>query len=270
MVFAGHVPEAISAEEASDAGQKSIEHLMGILVSCSLKEAELRKANEARLEKEGLRAMTSIIEQAAALDSYDQKRAAALFARFLKNGTWMCPTLSVLRADAMIGDPGFTDDDRIKYIPTFIKGFWKDPYYVSGRSAQETEMAKRVYKAQLELVGRMHRAGVRFIAGTDTPNPYVFPGFSLHEELALLVQAGFTPMEALETATRDAAVYLGLGHQAGTVERGKFADLVLLDADPLADINNTKKIKAVIAAGKLLQKADLEKMLSDAQTAAMK
>jgi hypothetical protein len=268
MVFAGHVPESISAAEASDAGQKSIEHLMDILVSCSSKEKELRRENEARLKKDGLRAMTSTLEQAAALDSFDQKHASVLFAKFIKNSTWMCPTLSVLRVEALIGDPSFTNDDRVKYIPPFIKQFWDDPYSVKGRTAEENEIAKRVYKAQLELVGRMRRAGVQFIAGTDSPNPYVFPGFSLHEELALLVQAGFTPMEALQSATRNAATYLGLGRWEGTIETDKHADLVLLDADPLENISNTRKISAVILNGKLITKPELEKMLADAELAA--
>lgn len=80
----------------------------------------------------------------------------------------------------------------------------------------------------MEIVGAMHRAGVKFLAGTDTPNPYVFPGFSLHDELALLVKAGFTPMEALQAATRNPAEYLGRLDSLGTIEESKIADLVLL------------------------------------------
>ena len=121
MVFAGHVPEFVSAAEASDAGQKSIEHLTGVLVACSSKEEELRKENEARLRAEGIRMDTAMNEQAAALDSFDEKKAAALFARFVKNGTWMCPTLSVLRAIALSGDEDFRDDPRMKYVPDFLK-----------------------------------------------------------------------------------------------------------------------------------------------------
>ena len=104
MDFAGHVSEFVSAAEASDAGQKSIEHLTGIIVACSAREEELRKENEARLSKEGIREDTFTVEQAAALDSFDQAKANALFARFVRNGTWMCPTLSVLRAVAVISD----------------------------------------------------------------------------------------------------------------------------------------------------------------------
>jgi imidazolonepropionase-like amidohydrolase len=266
MVFAGHVPEFVSASEASDAGQKSIEHLMGILVACSAKEEELRKENEARLRAEGIRQDTATNEQAAALDSFDEKKASALFARFVRNGTWMCPTLSVLRAEALVGDADFRNDQRMKYIPAFLKNqFWEDAYGWKEHTAEDNAQAKRVFQKQLEVVGMMRRAGVRFIAGTDTANPYIFPGFSLHEELALLVLAGFTPMQALQSATRDAAEYLGLLDSVGTIEKGKLADLDLLDANPLAEISNTRKINAVVLGGKLIPKQELDKMLTDVE-----
>jgi imidazolonepropionase-like amidohydrolase len=268
MVFAGHVPEFVSAAEASDAGQKSIEHLTGVLVACSAKEKELRKENEARLRAEGIRRDTATNEQAAALDSFDEKRASALFARFVRNGTWMCPTLSVLRAAAFSGDADSRNDPRLKYVPDFLKKqFWEDAYGWKERTAEDNARAKRVFQKQLEVVGMMRRAGVRFIAGTDTANPYVFPGFSLHEELALLVRAGFTPMQALQSATRDAAEYLGLLDSVGTIEKGKTADLILLDANPLIEIGNTRKIKAVVLGGKLISKQELDKMLADVEAA---
>jgi imidazolonepropionase-like amidohydrolase len=266
MVFAGHVPEFVSAAEASDAGQKSIEHLMGILVACSTKEEELRKENEARLRAEGIRQDTATNEQAAALDSFDEKKAAALFARFVRNGTWMCPTLSVLRAVALSGDADFRNDPRVKYIPDFLKKqFWEDAYGWKEHTPEFNAQAKRVFQKQLEVVGMMNRAGVLIIAGTDTANPYVFPGFSLHHELALLVQAGLTPAEALRTATINPAKYFDMEKSLGTVEKGKMADLVLLDASPLRDINNTRKIAAVILGGRYLPKETLQKMLAEVE-----
>lgn len=264
MVFAGHVPEFVSAGEASDAGQKSIEHLTGVLVACSAKEEELRKENEARLRADGFRGDTMTLEQSRALDSFDAKHAAALFARFKRNGTWMCPTLSVLRAQAFIGDADFRNDLRLKYIQNFLrKQFWADGFGFSSRTAEDNALARRVFQKQLEVVGMMKRAGVDFIAGTDTANPYVFPGFSLHDELALLVQAGFTPMEALQAATRDPARYLGRLDSVGTIEKGKIADLVLLDANPLVEIGNTRKINAVVVGGMLITRPELDKMLAD-------
>ena len=264
MVFAGHVPQLVSVAEASDAGQKSIEHLTGVLVACSAKEGELRKEDEAILRADGFRADTMTLEQSRALDSFDAKKAADLFARFKRNGTWMCPTLSVLRAQAVIGDPDFRNDPRLKYIQNFLKKqYWEDGYGFRGRTAEDNARVRRVFQKQLEVVGMMKRAGVDFIAGSDTANPYVFPGFSLHDELALLVQAGFTPMEALQAATRDPARYLGRLDSVGTIEKGKIADLVLLDANPLAEIGNTRKIKAMVVGGKLITRPELDKMLAD-------
>jgi len=271
MVFAGHVSEFVSASEASDAGQKSIEHLTGVIVACSAREEELRKSTEARLRAEGIRMDTALDEQAAALDSFDEKKAAALFARFVRNETWMCPTLSVLRALARSGDADFRNDPRVKYIPSFLKKqFWEDAYGWKEHTADDVARGKRVFQKQLEVVGMMRRAGVHFIAGTDTANPYVFPGFSLHEELALLVQTGFTPMQALQSATRDAAQYLGLLDSTGTIEKGKVADLVLLDANPLSEISNTRKINAVVRRGKLISRQELDKMLTDVEVAVSK
>src|SRR4029077_18357208 len=122
---------------------------------------------------------------------------------------------------------------------------------------------------ELEVVNAMHRAGVSFLAGTDTPpGVYIFPGFSLHEELQRFVAAGFTPMEALQTATLNPAKFLGMDDRLGTVEKGKFADLVLLDANPLDDIRNTQKIAAVVVNGRYLSRAELDKMLANVERAA--
>ena len=111
----------------------------------------------------------------------------------------------------------------------------------------------------------MHRAGVQFLAGTDANgwNP-VYPAFGLHEELALLVESGLTPMEALQSATRNPAMYFGRLDSMGTIEKGKSADLVLLDADPLADIHNTQKIAGVILRGRYFSRTDLDKLLAAA------
>ena len=113
-----------------------------------------------------------------------------------------------------------------------------------------------------KLVGDMHRAGVGLLAGTDSSplNP-VLPGWGLHQELALLVECGLTPLEALQTATRNPALYFGTQKDMGTIEEGKFADLVLLDADPLEDIHNTQAIAAVVLKGRLFSRQDLDAML---------
>jgi imidazolonepropionase-like amidohydrolase len=114
----------------------------------------------------------------------------------------------------------------------------------------------------------MHRAGVGIIAGTDVMNPYCFPGFSLHDELALLVEAGLSQMEALQASTKDAARFMGQLDRRGTIEPGKIADLVLLDRNPLADIHNTRSIQAVVLNGKLMPRAALDAMLAAAEATA--
>ena len=133
-------------------------------------------------------------------------------------------------------DPAFTNDARLRYIPAVIRRMlgWnpKDSVVVKNRPAEDAAAGRKLFRKQLGLVGAMHRAGVRFLAGTDTPNPFVFPGFSLHDELELLIEAGLTPMEALQMATRNPAEYLNMLDSLGTVEKGKLADLVLLEAKP--------------------------------------
>ena len=112
------------------------------------------------------------------------------------------------------------------------------------------------------MVGEMNSAGVKLLAGTDTAYGYPVGGFALHDELALFVQAGLSPMEALQTATLNPAKFLGLTDSLGTIEKGKFADLVLLDANPLDDINHTKDIAGVITNGRYLPKETLQGILS--------
>jgi imidazolonepropionase-like amidohydrolase len=121
-----------------------------------------------------------------------------------------------------------------------------------------------------KLIQGMRRAGVEFMAGTDLGNEYLYPGFSLHDELVLLVQAGLTPMEALQAATRNPAKFLGRLDSLGTIEKGKIADLVLLDANPLENISNTQRINAVVVNGRYLPKEALQRMLAEAEAAANK
>jgi imidazolonepropionase-like amidohydrolase len=126
---------------------------------------------------------------------------------------------------------------------------------------------KQALQRMFGVVGRMRRAGVPMLAGTDPPTRDVFPGFSLHDELGLLVTAGLTPLEALQAATLNAAKCLGLSDSHGMVEKGKVADLVLLEADPLDDIANTRKIAAVVVGGKVIPKTELAEMLRKTEEA---
>ena len=126
------------------------------------------------------------------------------------------------------------------------------------------KLAARRWEVSKQIVKTLHAAGVRILAGTDTPMPLVFPGFSLHEELELLVKAGLSPADALRAATIWPAEFLGLTQSSGSIAVGKRADLVLLDGNPLSDITNTQRIRAVVLDGRLLQRADLDKLLDAA------
>jgi len=273
--FAGHVPQSVSVVEAAEAGQHSLEHLTGILTASSTREDELRQAREdawAHLP-EGARfpsrARTRPLTRMM-LETFSPEKASALFAHFTRHHTWQSPTLTVLRSGAFLDDPTFRHDPRLKYLPAEVTAQWDPATDVRFKALtpEDFALARLVYQKQVELVGMMRRAGVEFLAGTDVLNPYCFPGFSLHEELGLLVEAGLTPMEALQSATLNPARFLGKEQEFGTVEEGKMADLVLLDANPLEAISNTQKIHAVVVNGRLLDRAALDTLLAQAEAAA--
>jgi imidazolonepropionase-like amidohydrolase len=276
LPVAGHVPEFISVAEASDAGLTCMEHLYGMLAGCSRIENELRKElTDAVNKPEAPASLVYDLRNAQIkrlLETYSDEKAQALFARLAKNGTWQCPTLTVLRAVSQLDDRDFTNDPRLKYMSPERRERWKpeNDFRLKDWTNADFAQQKMRFRKELELVGIMRRAGVEFLAGTDTPNPYCFPGFSLHDELALFVEAGLSPLDALQTATRNPAKFLDREKDLGTVEKGKLADLVLLDADPLKDIQNTKKIASVIVSGKLLTRETLDKMLADVEAAAGK
>jgi len=266
--FVGHVPDHVTAAEASDAGQKSIEHLTGVLRGCSRDEPLLMRKQFAAGPKKATIGQSLNRElgwQRELLQGYSEEQVAALIAKFIRNQTWQAPTLILLRNDAFPTpetDP--SRDSRRKYIPLQVLANWekgtKDRD--KGATAEEFALRSSFMQASLRIVGKMNAAGVPILAGTDTTAPYVFPGSSLHEELALLVQAGLTPMQALQAATKRPAEFLGRLQTQGTVEQGKFADLLLLDANPLEDIHNSEKIRAVILRGKPLDRNFLDELLA--------
>ncbi|MDQ3181045.1 MAG: amidohydrolase family protein [Acidobacteriota bacterium] len=265
--FAGHIPETVSASDASDAGQKSIEHLFGIVMACSSSEAELRSARAEALTKQEWGKLLQIENEL--LDTFDEKKADALFKKFARNKTWQTPTLSMLKRMYLRFETDPAKDPRLQYIPSSLKDNWGNPTEeLKKTSPPAVAYFDRTFKRSFDLVRLMHVADVKILPGTDTGDPYTFPGFTLHEELELLVQAGLTPMEALQTATRNPAEYQGLLNSLGTIEKGKTADLILLDANPLEDIRNTRKISAVVFGGKLLSSARLREILLQAESAA--
>ena len=257
IVFVGHVPDAVRASEASNAGQKSIEHFTGIFEGCTPIEDELLKGPKSL----GLN-----------VKHYDATRAKALIALMAKNQTWQVPTLVWERGQWLVDDIDLTHDPLTKYAPAS----WKErtwPMFVTDimkdMDTDPLPVRRKFVQMELDMALAMFRAGVPFMAGTDTAaGVHVFPGFSLHQELVLFQRAGLTPMQALQTATLNPAKFLGRTADLGTVEKDKLADLVVLDADPLKDIANTQKIRGVVLAGRYFDRSALDRMLRDVEKAA--
>jgi hypothetical protein len=258
MTFAGHVPDAVTAAEASEAGQGSLEHLLGVACGCAARGPGTG---------EDSRPYWHPARVASCLSTYDVEKARALFATFRRNHTWQCPTLTVLHALATLDHTKRAADPRLAYLPAGFRAFWdpRNDFRFKNLTASDYAVARKVFRRELALVGAMQGAGVEMLAGTDAMNPYCFPGFGLHDELAWLVRAGLTPLEALQAATRNPARFLGRERDLGTVEAGKIADLVLLDADPLVNIRNSTTIRAVVLGGVLLDRATLDGLLADAR-----
>lgn len=275
--FAGHVPEAVSTGEASDAGQRSEEHLINVMLDCSTNAEALRAERVATMFSDKISGEARLRALAwpdpeGLFDTYSEEKAAALFAKFVKNGTWHTPTLVVLSGFVHARDDDFAHDPRRNFLPREWTDTW-DPrvtFYLRDLTPEDYEQLHARLVTLLaryqKLVGDMRKAGVEFLAGTDSSgwNP-VLPGFGLHEELSLLVQSGLSPMEALQAATRNPARYFNKLNELGTVEVKKAADLVLLNADPLEDIRNTQKIEAVILRGRYYSRKDLNAMLKPVQ-----
>ena len=228
--FVGHVPEGLTLADVSRAGQRSVEHSDGIL-DCPR-------------------------------DTWPE-----LFALLKKNDTWMVPTLSVKRYLVTHGRD-FQEDERLRYVPAYIRAIWKKSWWHETRTARQKAWQARAYAFLEDAAKEMHAAGVGVLAGSDSANPYTYPGFSLHDELARLVDAGLSPAEALGAATTAPAEFLGRQDEMGSVEEGKLADVVILDADPLADIQNTRAVHAVVANGRLFPRDELRRMLEAAAAAA--
>jgi imidazolonepropionase-like amidohydrolase len=248
LTLVGHIPMTVTPEEASDAGQATIEHTETLFEGTFAAALKGRKLPDA-------------IRQFRAED------AEKLFARFVKNQTVVDPTLVAFRSFVEASDPSSPPDPRSRYVALSLKKEWQK--ILKPVSAEDLAEMKATAAELREVVRQMNQAGVTLVAGSDIAGPRI-PGFGLHDELVLLVEAGLTPMQALQAATLTPARVLNKAKDLGSIETGKIADLVLLDGNPLDDIRNTQRIHAVTVNGKLLDRAALDRLLAEAESAAQK
>lgn len=264
--IAGHVPFAVNPVEAAKNGQKSMEHLSNILESCFKGEPEFRaKLQIAMRSEEPYGPTVDRVATELGLEklSYDPERAQKLCKDLGKTKMWQCPTLIGTRALAHADELTNTPDERMKYVTMKTRERWKktNEKDIKEASKEAWDDWKAQCQKKFDLVLPLKKAGSRFLAGTDSQVPFCYFGSSLHDELALLVEAGFTPTEALETATLNPARFFGQERKWGTIGKGKRADAVLLDRNPLLDIHNTTSIRAVVQNGKVLQRDELDAIL---------
>lgn len=265
--FVGHVPDAIRASEAASAGQRSFEHLIGIF------EASTPDESGYLLRKWGAGSDSATNKSLAALlRGFEQGREDDLTKLMLRQKVWQCPTLFWERGQWLVDTVNYQADPDLGLTPRS----WIDKRYpamqkgiLSSLGTDSLSVRARFVQHELEMVHRLQVAGVPFLAGTDTPAGVdVTPGVSLHLELQRFVAAGFTPLEALQTATLNPAKFYGREKDFGSVQAGRIADLVLLKENPLMDIRNTRTIAGVIADGRYFTEAELDSLLQQVRQVA--
>ncbi len=237
MAVAGHVPRSVLAAEASDSGLRSLEHMLQIPTPCTPPES-LALAPRFPIQ--------SVLGRCTSDD------LSPLFARFVRNGTWVVPTLVAQYEVAAWPRRELPGDSFASYLPDTLRQYVAQIFPMPDSIPPDADVVGRaLWEKRIALVGAMYRAGVGILPGTDAPLRNSPPGFGLHQELALFARAGLSPFEVLRAATLEPARYLGVLDSLGTITAGKMADLVLLTADPLADVRNLRSIEAVVANGRL-------------------
>lgn len=235
LPVAGHVSVAVGALAASDSGVRSIEHLLGIPLPCTPAESV---------------ALVPMFATQAALGRCSSRDLAPLYASLARNGTWVTPTLTGIFEVASWPRRELPGDSVARWIPDTLRRYVASIFPMPDSIPPGADsVGLRVFRMRLAQVAAMQRAGVGILSGTDAPLRNAPPGFGLHQELQLLARGGMSSIAVLRAATLEPARYLGMTDSLGTIEPGKLADLVLLDANPLTDIRNTARIAAVFANG---------------------
>ncbi len=262
-----HVPLSMEAAEAAATGIDGMEHLRNLELACAANYRELlaerRSILAANTDKDGgtLRSELHSLQREAAIAAQDSERCQDVITALADNRVFQTPTLMVntLRTERLFSQPRW--QETFVYLPASVQADWQTGATSMSAQMQNSEAAQAFTAWSFEMVKRLQDSGVPVMAGTDTPIGFQTPGFSLHEELRLLTEAGLTPMQALTAATLRPAQFMGLDDKLGTVEAGKWADLVLLTADPRENIANARAIDTVIKGGAVYTRDDLDGML---------
>ena len=276
---AGHLPLALSATDAANAGWRAVEHFgagMGVLLDCAADPGAIRSA---LFRGEGAKpvllptaVVSPMLYRAADAPFYqrimqtlDNASCDATAQAFAQNGTWQVPTLIRLRTMYMSDAAEYRNDPNLKYVDKTTRMLWQKlgAQYAAEVPAPAAEIFRSFYLAQRNLVGTMKRSKVPMLAGSDLGGIWVLPGFGLHQEFRELAAAGLTPLEVLQATTLNGAKFLGRESTMGTVDEGKRADLVLLDADPTRHVSNLGRIAAVVLHGKLFTREAIQTMMAD-------
>ena len=247
----GHMPYSVTLAEAVKRGLDATEHLYYVFKACSGKEDSLTALVRASLSTPKPLGLFAVLP--AVYDTYSPAAAARIFALMAKHHTAAVPTLYIQKTLAELPDNDHAQDSLLAYIDPKIQA----TYARRLASARQQSLAAQTFSKQLNtkfmsMVPLMQSAGVPLLAGSDSGafNSFIYPGASLQGELELLVQAGLTPLQALQAATINGAKFMGVASRTGTIAPGKDADLVLLTGNPLENIANVRQIDAVISRGK--------------------
>lgn len=261
IVFAGHVPNEVSVLEAAQAGQKSQEHLYGMMEIAS-DSSDHWFAYQKGMIKDSTWKQRSVRKDFL-FRTYNEQKLRKVLQEIKQTNTFICPTLTVNRGVAFIDDTTLLNDTRIQYMGAFTKNLWdyRNDFRFKTWTPTDFEQSKREYALKLKITKMVYDAGIPILAGTDFPNPHCYIGFGLHDEMELLVKAGLSPASALQTATINPAKYFDVAAAEGTVAINKNANLVLLTKNPLEDITNTRSIDMVFVKGKPFTSAQLKDML---------
>jgi imidazolonepropionase-like amidohydrolase len=261
----GHVPFRVTPEEAADAGQRTVEHPEVLAAACSnTANAERERFARVLADYDSLPQSEQFLVQfrhyRALYDSRDPATCSSAIEAFRRNDVAVTADLVVYH-HVVFADEILADETMMRIVPPAIRRNWQE--WSRSDTAQEFQAILRpIIPLELENVRLLNEAGITLLAATDVGVPLQIPGLGLHRELVRLVEAGLTPLKALQAATLNPARVLSLENSLGTVKAGKLADLVLLDANPLEDISNTQRIRAVVADGRLYRRADLDRLLA--------